>query len=234
MKVKELMTLNVAAVGQTASLKQVAELMVERGISGVPVVNADGRVLGVVSEADIILKAASRPESAGVLGRIFAPKFVDERHLAAATAGEAMTAPAVTIEAEQSVAEAARLMVERQVNRLPVLAGGKLVGIVSRADIVRAFTRSDGEIWEELRNDIIPTKLWISPDELDITVTSGQVKVAGEVTTRTEAELIEAFSWRVPGVVSVDCSELRWKADDQALRSAGTHKHPGPALGRER
>jgi CBS domain-containing protein len=233
MKVKELMTVNVAAVGQAASLKQVAEVMVERGVSGVPVVNADGRVLGVISEGDIILKAASRPESAGVLGRLLAPKAVDERHLAATTAGEAMTAPAVTIEAEQSVAEAARLMVEHQVNRLPVLAHGKLAGIVSRADIVRAFTRSDGEIWEELRNDVIPTRLWISPDELDITVTRGQVKVAGQVAMRTEAELIEAFSWRVPGVVSVDCSELRWKADDRALRSAGTGMHPGPALGRE-
>ena len=130
-----------------------------------------------------------------------------------------MTAPAITIDAEQSVAEAARLMVERQVNRLPVLAGGKLAGMVSRADIVRAFTRSDGEIWEELCNDIIPTKLWISPEELDITVTGGNVKVTGHVATRTDAELVEAFSWRVPGVVSVNCSELAWERDDQALRT---------------
>jgi len=220
MKVKELMTAKPATVGQTASLKQVAELMVERGISGLPVVNADGRVLGVVSEADIILKAASRPESAGVLGRFFVPKSVDERHLAATTAGEAMTAPAVTIEADRSVADAARLMVEQQVNRLPVLAGGKLAGIVSRGDIVRAFTRSDGDIWEEL-NDDIRRKLWIAPDELDIAVTGGRVEVAGRVTTRTEAELIEAFCWRVPGVVSVDCTELSWEADDQALRRPG-------------
>ena len=230
MKVNEIMTVNSAAVGQDATLKQVAALMVERGISGVPVVNADRHVLGVVSEADIILKAASRPESAGVLGRFFAPKAVDERHLAATTAGEAMTAPAVTIDAEQSVAEAARLMVEHQVNRLPVIAGGKLAGIVTRADIVRAFTRSDTEIWEELRNDVIPTKLWISPDELDVIVIRGQVKVTGNVATRTEAELIEAFAWRVPGVVSVDCSELSWEADDLALRGSRTRQTSGPGV----
>jgi CBS domain-containing protein len=221
MKVDEIMALNVATVGQDASLKQVAELMVARGISGIPVVNAEHRVLGVVSEADIILKAASRPESAGVLGRLLAPRAVDERHLAATTAGEAMSAPAVTIDAGQSVAEAARLMVEHRVNRLPVLTEGRLVGIVTRADVVRAFTRSDGEIWEELRNDVIPSRLWISPDELDVQVTSGRVRIAGRVKTRTEAELVEAFAWRVPGVVSVDCSGVTWEADDRALRSPG-------------
>lgn len=219
MKVDEIMALNVATVGQDASLKQVAGLMAERGISGIPVVNAEHRVLGVVSEADIILKAASRPESAGVLGRLLAPKAVDERHLAARTAGEAMTAPAVTIDAGQSVAEAARLMVEHRVNRLPVLTEDRLVGIVTRADIVRAFTRSDSEIWEELRNDVIPARLWISPEELDVLVTGGRVRIAGHVATRTEAELVEAFAWRVPGVVSVDCSGVSWEADDRAPRS---------------
>lgn len=226
MRVRDVMTVNVAAVGQSATLKQVAQLMVEREISGVPVINSERRVVGVISEADIIVKAASRPESAGVLGRFFAPEAADPRHLAATTAGQAMTAPAVTIDADQSVAEAARLMVEHKVNRLPVLVDGKLAGIVSRADIVRAFTRSDQEIWEELRNEIIPTKLWIAPQELDVTVTGGQVKVAGRVTTRTEVDLVEAFAWRIPGVVSVDCSELTWEADDRAARLAGVGRRP--------
>jgi CBS domain-containing protein len=220
MKVKDVMTVNVGAVGQEATLKQVAELMVERQISGVPVINADRRVLGVVSEADIIVKAASRAESAGILGRIFTLKGVDERRLAATTAGEAMTHQPVTIDAEQSVAEAARLMVDHSVNRLPVVIDGELAGIVSRADIVQAFTRSDSEIWEELRNDVMATKLWISSEELDVIVVGGRVKVTGQVRTRTLAELIEAFAWRVLGVVSVDCSELSWEVDDLAPRSS--------------
>jgi CBS domain-containing protein len=224
-KVKDVMTTSVATVGQAAALKQVAQLLVERGVSGVPVVNSDGVVLGVVSEADLIVKAASRPESAGILGALFALEAVDERHLAATTAGQAMTAPAVTIAPDQHVCEAARLMVEHEVNRLPVLDDNKLVGIVSRADLVRGFTRSDAEIWEELRNDVLPNQLWISPDELDITVAGGQVRVAGRVRTRTEAELIEAFAWRLVGVVSVDCAQLAWESDDRAARVSAAREY---------
>ncbi|HEU4450661.1 MAG TPA: CBS domain-containing protein [Gaiellaceae bacterium] len=221
MKVKDVMTTTVATAGPDTTLKQAAEVMVDRGVSGLPVVDEEGGVLGVVSEADIIVKAASRPERAGALGRLFAPEAADERHLAATTAGEAMTAPAVTIDAEQSVAEAARVMVEREVNRLPVLAGGKLAGIVSRGDLVRSFVRPDAAIREELRGDVIWRKLLRSPDDVEIAVAGGRVTIAGRTETRTAAELVEAFAWRVPGVVSVDCSGLAWEIDDWAPRSAG-------------
>jgi CBS domain-containing protein len=220
MKVRDVMSTNVATVGPDATLKQVAELMGDRRISGVPVVGAEGAVLGVVSEEDIVVKVASHPEGAGVSWRLFAPEGLDPGRLVAATAGEAMTSPAVTVDAEASVAEAARLMVDHGVKRLPVIAGGRLAGIVARADIVRAFTRSDGEIWEELRNEVLPRQLWIPPEQLDVAVTGGRVTVAGEVETRTEAELVEAFAWRVPGVVSVDCSGLAWTTDDRAARAA--------------
>jgi CBS domain-containing protein len=220
MKVKDIMTVNVAAVGQDATLKQIATLMAERGVSGVPVVNAEKYVVGVVTEADIIAKAASRPESAGMLGRLFPAQGVDERRLNATRAAEAMTSPSVNIDAEMSVAEAARRMVDQRVNRLPVVSDGKLAGIVSRADIVRAFTRSDAEIWEELRNEVLVHQLWLAPDELSVKVEGGQVQLAGEVETKTIAELIEAFAWRVPGVVTVDCSEVTWKADDRERRAA--------------
>ena len=222
MKVKDIMTVDVATVGQSASLKQVARVMTDCGVSGLPVVNADGYVLGVVTEADIIAKAASRPESLGVLGTLFRPPGVDDRRLAATTAGQAMTTPPVNVDVDSSVAEAARLMVEHQVNRLPVVKGRKLVGIVSRADIVRAFTRQDADIWEELRSDILGHTLWLDPDDLVINVTGGAVKVAGEVESRTVAQLVEAFAWRIPGVVSVDCSDVSWHVDDRARRTSVT------------
>ncbi len=220
MRIKDVMTEHVATVGPGASLKQVARLMVERRVSGVPVVNGEGLVLGVVSEADLMVKAASNPEGGGVLGSLFAPEAVDGRRLAATTASEAMTSPPVTIDVDRSVCEAARLMVENHVNRLPVLNDGRLVGIVSRADLVRTFTRSDDEIRDELRYDVLPNKLWISPEKLDISVVGGRVHVTGRVRTRTEAELVDAFAWRLAGVVTVDCSGLVWESDDRATRAA--------------
>lgn len=220
MNVRDVMSAHVAAVGGDATLKQVAELMVDRGVSGIPVVDAEHRVLGVVSEADIVIKAASHPERAGIFWRLFAPEGLDMRRLQATTAAEAMSAPAVTVQADQSVAEAARIMVDAGVKRLPVVAEGKLAGIVSRADIVRTFTRSDGEIWEELRNDVLARRLWIAPDALDVEVTGGRVRIEGRVRTRSEAELVDAFAWRVPGVVTVDCSDLSWESDDRARRAS--------------
>ena len=218
MKVSDVMTASPAAVGGDATLKQVAELMVDRGVSGIPVVDAEGRVLGVVSEADLVIKAASHPQRAGIYWRLFAPEGLDIRRLQATTAAEAMSTPAVTVQGDQTVAEAARIMVDAGVKRLPVLVDGKLAGIVSRADIVRTFIRSDGEIWEELRNDVLASQLWIAPDTLDIEVTGGRVRISGQVKTRTEAQLVDAFAWRVPGVVTVDCSDLRWETDDRAQR----------------
>lgn len=216
MKIKDLMTVDVAAVPRTATLKQVAAVMADRGISGLPVVTSEGDVVGVVSEADVILKVASRPESAGILGRIFPLANVDARRLEALTAGEAMTSPAITIEADRSVAEAARRMVEKGIKRLPVVRAGKLVGIVSRSDLVRAFVRSDAEIWEELRGEMMKSKLWASPEEIDVSVNGGRVTVTGRVATRTLVDLAEAIAWRVPGVASVDCAGLAWKTDDRA------------------
>ena len=142
--------------------------------------------------------------------------------VAATTAAEAMTTPPVTIDVDRSVGETARLTVEHCVNRLPVLNDGRLVGIVSRANLVRAFTRSDAEILDELLlNDVLPNKLWISSNQLDITVIEGRVTVSGGVSTRTDADLTEAFAWRLAGVVTVDCSGLRWESDDRAARTAG-------------
>jgi CBS domain-containing protein len=220
MRVRDVMTEDVTTVGREASLKEVARLMGERGVSGVPVVDGEQLVLGVVTEGDLIVKAASRPEGAGIHASLLRPEAIDERQLLATTAGEAMTAPPVTIDVDRSVSEAARLMVQHRVNRLPVLNDGRLVGIVSRADLVRAFARSDAEILNELRDDVLPRKLSISPEGLDLDVTEGRVTIAGRVRTRTDADFVEAFAWRLAGVVTVDCSGLAWQDDDRAPRAA--------------
>jgi CBS domain-containing protein len=106
-------------------------------------------------------------------------------------------------------------MLEQGVKRLPVVDGaGTLVGIVTRSDLVRAFVRSDEEIAREIREDVIRRALWIDPEEIEVTVERGEVRLAGELESRTEAALIPGFVERVPGVVSV-LSKLRWPDDDR-------------------
>ena len=161
MKVKDLMTTNVVAVGTETPLKDVADILSEFRISGLPVVSERGTVLGVVSENDILVKERGTEPLRGLVGRLIAGDAVKlEAKLAAKTAGEAMTSPAVTITADRPVSAAAAEMVERRINRLPVVdEDGKLVGIVTRADLVKAFARSDEEIIRELRDDVMTRAL---------------------------------------------------------------------------
>lgn len=215
MRVKDVMTREVASVRPETSLKEVATLLAERGVSGLPVVDEEGRVLGVVSESDFLLKERGQAVPPGhERARLYQHDPAElEAKLAARTAGEAMTSPAITTHPARSLAEAATLMVERGVNRLPVLEGGKLVGILARADLVRAFARPDEEIERELR-DVLRT-LRIPLERLSISVHSGEVTLAGEVETRSDAELLPHAARRVPGVVSV-LSKLTWQAEDWA------------------
>ena len=222
MNVSQLMTKDVVTVRPDTSLKDVAALLSTHGISGLPVVR-DGEVLGVVSEADILFKErgpARRPE--GLLGKLRSRRGdVAALKLEARTAGEAMTAPALTISPRRRVAEAARLMIEKAVNRLPVVDRGELVGIVTRADLVRAFNRSDEEIEREIREDVVVRTFWMAPHDVTIEVVDGVVRLAGVVDTKTLAGLLPRFVHAVPGVVSVD-AELTWRVDD-------TKREPVPA-----
>ncbi|HXG76738.1 MAG TPA: CBS domain-containing protein [Gaiellaceae bacterium] len=216
MKIKELMTTEVVAVGPDTPLKEVASLLVEHRISGVPVVDADRRILGVVSEADILVKEqGAQPESRRLLGWLLGGGVADEGKLAARTAGEAMTAPAITIEAEKQVSEAARLMTEEGIKRLPVVdATGRLLGIVTRSDLVRAFTRPDAEIEREIEEEIVRRTLWLDDEGLEVRVEHGEVTLAGQLERRSDAELLPRFVARVPGVVAVR-STLGWRWDDR-------------------
>jgi CBS domain-containing protein len=218
MRVDKIMTRDVVSVRPDTPLKEVARLLVEQRISGVPVCDPAGRVLGVVSEADILVKEEGvSVHPRGMLGWLLTDQEESAKALAR-TAGEAMTSPAVTISTGRPVSEAARTMVERNVNRLPVAEGDRLVGIITRADLVKAFTRSDSAIAEEISNDVLLRTLWIDPAPIEITVENGLVTIGGRVATRSEAELIGAYVSRVPGVVDVDASELHWHEDDLRKR----------------
>ena len=222
MDVQDVMTRSVCVVAPEASLHDVASLLVEHGISGVPVCDTAGSVVGVVSETDILYKERGPQDGAdGLLarfGRFSAAR--DAAKATARTAGEAMTSPPVTISAHRPIAAAARLMLEHGVNRLPVVTNDRLVGIVTRADLVRAFDRTDAEIEDEIRTDVIGELMWLEPVAVSVTVEQGEVRLTGEIEGRLDAELLAKLAARVPGVLGVR-SEITWRVDD--TRWKATH-----------
>ena len=156
MNVSHIMTTNVVSARPDASLKEVAELLVEHGISGLPVVSGDGEVVGVISEADLLVKQqAARPRRKGWLASFLDSTDAREQlKLDARIASEAMTTPAITIAPHRTLSAAAQLLLEHRIDRLPVVQSGRLVGIVTRADLVRAFARSDEEVAAEARTEV--------------------------------------------------------------------------------
>jgi CBS domain-containing protein len=214
MIVRDVMTTDVVTVLPGQSLKDVARLLVERRISGVPVEDGTGSVLGVVSEGDLLLReSGNHARRGGPLSWFFDPLFVVDRlKLGARVAGEVMTSPAVTIGPDRPVAAAAELMIDEAVNRLPVVQAGKLVGIVTRADLVRAFARSDAEIAREIREDIVKRTMWLEAGSVRVEVDDGDVQLTGQVDRRDDAELLSLLVGRTPGVLDVD-SQLTWQDD---------------------
>jgi CBS domain-containing protein len=222
--VRDAMTPSVVSVRRSTPLKEVAQVLIDNGIGGVPVVDLDGAVLGVVSEADLLVKE----QGAGAirhrpLARVFGQSRETRAQLvklAATTADQAMTTPAITIAPGRPIHEAAAIMTARRVNRLPVVEDGRLVGIISRADLVRAYVRSDDELAETIRRDVILGILWLDPAVFSVEVKDGTATIGGRVERRSTAEMIEHAVRMVPGIVDVDAS-VSWSLDDRALQPAG-------------
>jgi CBS domain-containing protein len=175
-KVRDLMNEDVVTVAPETPLKDAAALLVEHRISGLPVCDAGGRVVGVLSEADILVKEQGRDDRHGrVLGWLLDGPPLEEAKVEARTAGEAASTPAITIGPNRPAAAAARLMVDEGVNRLPVVSRqGALVGIVTRADLVRAFVRPDDQIEREISEDVLRGALWLEPGTVQFTVRDGR------------------------------------------------------------
>lgn len=221
--IADVMTHRVVTVRRDAPLKDVARLLIEHGISGVPVADDDGTVVGVVSEADFLVKEQGAAE---VRHRRLARLIGDSsetRHqldvVVARTAAEAMSAPAVTIAPTRPIREAAAIMTSRRINRLPVIDDGRLVGIVTRADLLRAYLRTDEELAETIRNDVLLRILWLDPAGFDVSVHDGEALIEGRVERRSTAEIIEETVRLVPGIVALDV-RIPWTIDDRDIRPA--------------
>ncbi len=217
MRVQDLMTTPALSIGPEASLKDVAAIFVERGVSGLPVRDAQNRVIGVVSQGDILYKEHSSPDSGRRLGGWLRRRRAAVLKSQARTVREAMSSPPIVVSPWSSTSEAARLMTEYGVNRLPVVKDDVLVGIVTRTDLVRAFVRSDEEIERELRDEVIERTMWLDRDSVHVDVKRGAVSLTGTLRSRSDVALLERMTARIPGVVTVT-SGLEWTVDDATWR----------------
>ena len=150
MRVQDVMTRSVISVRPDTALRDIARLLDEHRISGVLVVDEHGALLGVVSEADFLVEAQGgasvrRSPIARLFGRAGDAGSPGDRHFAS-TASELMTSPVITIGPEVLIADAAAVMTKQRINRLPVVDDGRLVGIVTRADLVRSYVRTDEQL----------------------------------------------------------------------------------------
>ncbi|MGW0362877.1 CBS domain-containing protein [Streptomyces sp. NPDC002990] len=195
--VSDVMSHTAVAVGREASYKEIVELMHQWNISAVPVLEGEGRVVGVVSEADLLPKEEFRRDEPRL------PEQLDEASKAAAVvAEELMSSPAITVHPDASLAEAARIMARKRVKRLPVVNDiGLLEGIVSRSDLLKVFLRPDEEIEGEVRQSVLAELT--APLHLDCSVVEGVVTVRGALRNRALAPLIIRAVRAVEGVVDV-------------------------------
>ncbi len=196
-RVKDVMTTDVVAVGPEASYRQLAGLLRAHRVSGFPVVDDHGALVGVVSEADLLAEETGegRPR-----------RRPHRRHTTTAelTAGDLMTRPAVTTSPDELVSDVARLMSRHKLRRLPVVdAHGRLVGIVSRSDALSVFSRPDEDIWREVCQDVIADGFFTDPDRLAVTVDDGIVTLAGAPGSVVLGTSIVDQAGHVEGVVAV-------------------------------
>ncbi|MBB2910747.1 CBS domain-containing protein [Streptosporangium becharense] len=223
-KVKDVMTRQVASVNGSTPFKDVAEVLIAHGVSAVPVVDGEGHVIGVVSEADLLHKEEFKeryyhegyqPPLRARMRHHLAREGDHGRDKARGdVAAELMTAPAVTVQPYASIVTATRLMEEHGVKRLPVVdRDGVLQGIVSRHDLLKVFVRGDADIAEEVREDILGHSLWAEPNDATATVSQGIVTLTGRMHRRGDAQLAVLMTRRVDGVVDV-IDELEWDVDD--------------------
>lgn len=215
--VQDVMTTDVVSVEETAAFKDIAKVLRENAVSALPVVTAEGRVRGVVSEHDLLLKEID-PTAALEHRMLEAPQHRRARRKAGgATARELMTAPPIVITKTATVEEAARAMSRHRVKRLPVVDAltDRLVGIISRRDVLRVFARPDDEVRDEIVREATERGITVGPDGLSVAVDGGVVTLRGTLQRRSLVSWLVPAAQHVEGVVQVE-DHLTYEMDDLA------------------
>lgn len=200
--VSDVMTHTVAAVGRGAGFKEIVRMMQDWKVSALPVLEGEGRVVGVVSEADLLPKEEFRDSDPDRLTQL--RRLDDLAKAGAVTAGELMTAPALTVRADETLARAARTMARAKVKRLPVVDElGMLQGVVSRADLLKVFLRDDEEIAEEVRREVVSYLFPVPASAVRVAVREGVVQLGGSVRDTSLIPVAARLIRAVEGVVDV-------------------------------
>jgi len=201
-KIGNVMTDDVVRVGHGASSEEVGALLERHRIGGLPVVDEDDKVVGVITGTDLADGAVP--------------------------AGQLMSRPAVTVHPQDTIVDAARSMARHRVERLPVVdEEDRLIGIVTRRDLLRVFLRPDDEIREEVIDEVLVRSLWLRPQSVTVTVTDGVVRLEGELDRHSEVPIAVRMAGQVDGVVAV-VDRLTYRMDDSrpAAPSGGARRRP--------
>ncbi|GAA2271925.1 CBS domain-containing protein [Streptomyces atrovirens] len=219
-KVGSVMTTDVVRAEYGTPFKEVVRLLAEHVVSGLAVVDEDDKVIGVISETDLLERQAATPgpyaprRRLAFLTRLTRGARRQAAKARARTAGQLMTRPPVTAHADDTVVEAARTMVRQQVERLPVLdEADRLVGMVTRRDLLQVLLRSDAEIRTEVIEDVLVRTLWLPSRSIDVSVMEGVVTLTGHMERKSEKDMVRAVTGRIDGVVGV-VDHLTYRLDD--------------------
>jgi CBS domain-containing protein len=211
--VADVMATSVVAAHEDAVFKEIVQALARNRVSALPVVDKDRHVLGVVSESDLLVRVSGRLRRPR--GHLLSRRSDVHSKSLGITARELMTSPAVTTTPGARIADAARHAGTARVRRMPVVDhAGRLVGIVSRTDLLRPFVRPDEEIRADVVENVLHGRYPLEVDRIEIGVAQGVVTVRGQVELRVLRETILEAIRAVSGVVDVDAEAFAYRIDD--------------------
>jgi CBS-domain-containing membrane protein len=219
-RIESVMTTEVVTAQPSTTFRELVELLQRKRISALPVVDQDGRLVGIVSEADLLIKEGY-PHGGADTGVIDALRHRQRLDKAAGICAlDVMTRRVVSVPLGTEVGAAARLMIRLDIKRLPVVDDQqRLVGIATRGDLLKVFLRPDRAIAWEVAQEIVQARMGIPPGTIDVDARDGMVSLTGHVERRSQVTELVRLVQAVNGVISVDARVI-WEIDDETVMAA--------------